>query len=191
MMRQDAILINTCRGPVVDEPAVAKALDERRLWGYGADVYTVEPPPPGHPLIGRDDVILTPHSAAQTEEGLRNMATTIAQEVVGVLTATRRPIRSTTHRSSRRCAAAWGCPPCTTYAARARLFQSRPQIARGCWASVGAVLPPRSPRRCHFPDDLAAVPAGRADDPACATCTVAGILRRALVRKLTNTGGSL
>jgi phosphoglycerate dehydrogenase-like enzyme len=85
MMRPGAILINTSRGPVVDEPAVAQALDGGRLWGYGADVYTEEPPPPGHPLIGRLDVMLTPHSAAQTEEGLRNMATTIAQEVVGVL----------------------------------------------------------------------------------------------------------
>ena len=84
-MRPDSILINTCRGPVVDEVAVAQALDAGRLWGYGADVFTVEPPPPGHPLIGRTDVMLTPHSAAQTEEGLRNMATTIAQEVVGVL----------------------------------------------------------------------------------------------------------
>jgi phosphoglycerate dehydrogenase-like enzyme len=89
LMRRDAILINTCRGPVVDEDAVARALAERRIWGYGADVYEVEPPPPGHPLFGRDDVILTPHSAAQTEEGLRNMATTIAQEVVGVLRGNR------------------------------------------------------------------------------------------------------
>ncbi len=85
LMRPDAILINASRGPVVDEPAVAEALDAGRLWGYGADVFTVEPPPPGHPLIGRRDVLLTPHSAAQTEEALRNMATTIAQEVLGVL----------------------------------------------------------------------------------------------------------
>jgi phosphoglycerate dehydrogenase-like enzyme len=85
LMRRDSILINTCRGPVVDEEAVAQALDSGRLWGYGADVYTVEPPPPGHPLVGRLDVLLTPHSAAQTEEGLRTMATMIAQEVVGVL----------------------------------------------------------------------------------------------------------
>src|SRR5205807_7233274 len=84
-MRPDAILINTCRGPVVDEPAVAEALDERRLWGYGADVYAVEPPPPGHPLIGRPDVLLTPHSAAQTIESLRNMATGVAVDVIGVL----------------------------------------------------------------------------------------------------------
>jgi phosphoglycerate dehydrogenase-like enzyme len=84
-MRKDAILINTCRGPVVDEKAVAAALDSHHLWGYGADVFAVEPPPAGHPLIGRSDVMLTPHSAAQTEEGLRTMATTIAQEVLGVL----------------------------------------------------------------------------------------------------------
>jgi phosphoglycerate dehydrogenase-like enzyme len=85
LMRKDAILINTCRGPVVDEQAVKLALDAGRLWGYGADVYTVEPPPPGHPLIGRPDCILTPHSAAQTEEGLRTMAVTIADEVLAVL----------------------------------------------------------------------------------------------------------
>jgi hypothetical protein len=68
----DAILINTCRGPVVDVPAVARALDAKRLWVYGADVYTVEPPRSGHPLTGRPDVMLTPHSAAQTSESLRN-----------------------------------------------------------------------------------------------------------------------
>ncbi len=84
-MRPDAVLINTCRGPVVDEAAVARALDEKRLWGYGGDVFTVEPPPAGHPLIGRPDVLLTPHSAAQTEEGLRAMAVTIAHEVLAVL----------------------------------------------------------------------------------------------------------
>ncbi|MBX6316749.1 MAG: hydroxyacid dehydrogenase, partial [Isosphaeraceae bacterium] len=69
-MRPDAILVNTCRGPVVDEAAVAEALDAHRLWGYAADVFEVEPPPPDHPLIGRPDCMLTPHSAAQTIESL-------------------------------------------------------------------------------------------------------------------------
>ena len=57
----------------------------KRLWGYGGDVFEDEPPRPDHPLIGRPDVMLTPHSAAQTVEGLRNMATWIAEDVLGVL----------------------------------------------------------------------------------------------------------
>jgi D-3-phosphoglycerate dehydrogenase len=84
-MRPDAILVNTCRGPVVDEAAVAEALDAGRLWGYGADVFDVEPPPADHPLIGRPDCLLTPHSAAQTIESLRNMAVGVATDVLGVL----------------------------------------------------------------------------------------------------------
>jgi phosphoglycerate dehydrogenase-like enzyme len=84
-MHADAILIKTCRGPVVDESAVAEALDSGRLWGYGADVFDIEPPPANHPLIGRPDVMLTPHSAAQTIESLVNMATGVAEDVLGVL----------------------------------------------------------------------------------------------------------
>lgn len=85
-MRPDAILINTCRGPVVDELAVAEALDGSRLFGYGADVFDVEPPPADHPLIWRtDNVMLTPHSAAQTSESLKNMATGVARDVARVL----------------------------------------------------------------------------------------------------------
>ncbi|CAN5600053.1 hypothetical protein BH23PLA1_BH23PLA1_37350 [soil metagenome] len=84
-MQPETILINTCRGPVVDESAVAEALDAGRLWGYGADVFDIEPPPPDHPLVGRPDVMLTPHSAAQTVESLRNMASWVAEDVIGYL----------------------------------------------------------------------------------------------------------
>ncbi len=84
-MKPETILINTCRGPVVDAAAVAEALDAGRLWGYGADVFDVEPPPPDHPLVGRPDVMLTPHSAAQTIESLRNMASWVAEDVIGYL----------------------------------------------------------------------------------------------------------
>lgn len=86
-MKPGAVLINTCRGPVVEEPAVLEALESQRLFGYGADVYTREPPPADHPLIGRADLnlMLTPHSAAQSIESLRNMAEEVAADVVGVL----------------------------------------------------------------------------------------------------------
>lgn len=86
-MPKGAVLLNTCRGPVVDEVAVADALKSGQLFGYGADVYDVEPPPADHPLIGRSDlnVMLTPHSAAQTAESLTNMATEVAVDVIGVL----------------------------------------------------------------------------------------------------------
>jgi D-3-phosphoglycerate dehydrogenase len=86
-IKPGAVLINTCRGPVVDEPAVLEALESGRLFGYAADVFTVEPPPGDHPLIGRSDLnlMLTPHSAAQTVESLTNMANEVAEDVVGVL----------------------------------------------------------------------------------------------------------
>ena len=86
-LKPKAVLINTCRGPVVDEGAVAEALGSKHLFGYAADVYTEEPPPADHPLIGRADlnIILTPHSAAQTVESLTNMATEVAVDLVGVL----------------------------------------------------------------------------------------------------------
>ncbi len=85
LMKPGGYLINTCRGPVVDEYAVAQALDSGQLGGYAADVYDVEPPPADHPLIGRSDCLLTPHSAAQTVEGLINMARGVAEDVIAVL----------------------------------------------------------------------------------------------------------
>jgi phosphoglycerate dehydrogenase-like enzyme len=84
-MRPDAILVNASRGPVVVEAAVVEALDAGRLWGFGADVFDPEPFTADCPLLGRDDVMLTPHSAAQTEEGLSNMARGVAEDVLAVL----------------------------------------------------------------------------------------------------------
>jgi D-3-phosphoglycerate dehydrogenase / 2-oxoglutarate reductase len=86
-MKPGAVLLNTCRGPVTDEVAVLEALEGKRLFGYAADVYTIEPPQADHPLIGRTDlnIMLTPHSAAQSVESLTNMAVEVATDVVGVL----------------------------------------------------------------------------------------------------------
>ena len=68
MMNRGAILINTGRGPLVDEEAVAKALDEGQLMAYGADVMAQEPPQKNHPLFSHPHAFLTPHIAWATRE---------------------------------------------------------------------------------------------------------------------------
>jgi D-3-phosphoglycerate dehydrogenase len=69
-MKPGAILINTARGAVVDNRALAAALDAGRLDGAGIDVFEEEPVPPNHPLVRCEQVVLTPHSADQTPEGM-------------------------------------------------------------------------------------------------------------------------
>ena len=68
LMKPHAVLVNTCRGPVVDEPALYQALKERRLGGAGLDVLVDEPPARDHPLFSLPNVTLTPHSAGPTWE---------------------------------------------------------------------------------------------------------------------------
>jgi len=67
-MKPSAILINTCRGPVVDEVALHKALTSGQIAGAGLDVMVEEPPKPDHPLFALDNVIFTPHMAGPTWE---------------------------------------------------------------------------------------------------------------------------
>jgi D-3-phosphoglycerate dehydrogenase len=69
-MPRGSVLVNVSRGGLIDPDAVAAALDSGRLSGAALDVLDQEPPEPGHPLLGRDDVVLTPHIAyfsARTE----------------------------------------------------------------------------------------------------------------------------
>ena len=69
-MKLGAILINTARGAVVDNWALAAALDAGKLDGAGIDVFDEEPVPADHPLVRCDQVVLTPHNADQTPEGM-------------------------------------------------------------------------------------------------------------------------
>ncbi len=66
LMQPGAILINTCRGPVVDEAALTKALQEKRIRGAGLDVLAQEPPDPANPILQLENVLLTPHTAGVT-----------------------------------------------------------------------------------------------------------------------------
>lgn len=84
-MKPTAYLINTARGPIVDEVALARALDARQIAGAALDVLSQEPPL-GSPLFGRDNVILTPHTSFYSVESLVELQIKAAEEVVRVLT---------------------------------------------------------------------------------------------------------
>ena len=70
LMKRTAVLINTARGPIVNEGALLAALEAQRIAGAGLDVFDVEPLPLGHPLTRLDNVVLTPHCAGVTPEVL-------------------------------------------------------------------------------------------------------------------------
>ena len=92
-MKKTAYVVNTARGPIIDEAALAAALDAGQIAGAALDVMTTEPPT-GSPLIGHPKVIITPHTSFYSEESLVELQTKAAQEVVAVLSgkAPRNPV---------------------------------------------------------------------------------------------------
>jgi D-3-phosphoglycerate dehydrogenase len=71
-MKPTAYLVNTARGPIVDEAALLETLQQRKIAGAGIDVFSVEPLPVDHPFRKLDNIVLTPHLGYVTEEGFRN-----------------------------------------------------------------------------------------------------------------------
>jgi D-3-phosphoglycerate dehydrogenase / 2-oxoglutarate reductase len=67
MMKPSALIINTARGPIIDEKALIKALQEKWIAGAGLDVFEQEPTDPANPLLAMDNVVVEPHTAGQSD----------------------------------------------------------------------------------------------------------------------------
>jgi phosphoglycerate dehydrogenase-like enzyme len=84
LMKPTAVLINTSRGEVLDAAALAAAIRGGKLAGAALDVFDPEPPGPDYPLLGLDNVLLTPHMAARTHTAMENMSW-VVRDVAAVL----------------------------------------------------------------------------------------------------------
>jgi len=85
LMKTDAFLVNSSRGGIVDEAALYDCLVQDKIAGAALDVFSQEPPPADHPLLGLDNFIATPHVGGMTAEAMRRMAITVAEEILRVL----------------------------------------------------------------------------------------------------------
>lgn len=88
-MKPGAVIVNTSRGGIIDEPALAEALKAGTIGGAGIDVFEAEPPPADHPLFGLDNVVLAPHVAGVTEASMKHMALHCAQVIETILSGER------------------------------------------------------------------------------------------------------
>jgi D-3-phosphoglycerate dehydrogenase / 2-oxoglutarate reductase len=84
-MKKGAYIVNTARGPLIDEPALIAALDSGQIGGAGLDVVASEPLAKDSPLLGRDNVIISPHTAFYSIEALNELQTKCATDVARVL----------------------------------------------------------------------------------------------------------
>ena len=83
LMKKNAILLNTARGPVVDSEALAAALNEERIAGAGIDVFEMEPPVPmDHPLMHSKHTVVTPHVAFASHEALFTRAQIVSENIL-------------------------------------------------------------------------------------------------------------
>lgn len=90
-MKPSAFIVNTSRGPLIDQAALLAALAEGRIAGAGIDVYDQEPLPPGHPLLAAPNTVLTPHLGYVTEENYRAYFTGAVEAIEGYLAG--KPVR--------------------------------------------------------------------------------------------------
>jgi D-3-phosphoglycerate dehydrogenase len=91
LMKPTAYLVNTSRGSLVDEMALARVLAEGHLAGAALDVFDPEPPPPDHPLLRMTHVVVTPHTASYTDLGYQGMGLGAVEQTLQVLRGERPP----------------------------------------------------------------------------------------------------
>jgi D-3-phosphoglycerate dehydrogenase len=84
--RPNLLVVNDSRGEVLDEYALADAIRDKKIAGAAVDVYAVEPPPKDHPLFGLDNVVLTPHLGASTDEAQTAVSVEACKAIVAYLT---------------------------------------------------------------------------------------------------------
>jgi len=89
IMKKDAIILNTCRGKVIDEKSLYKALESNIIAGAGVDVLEKEPPDTDNPLLSCENIIVTPHTAWYTEDSIERLKNLGMDEVVRVLNGKR------------------------------------------------------------------------------------------------------
>jgi phosphoglycerate dehydrogenase-like enzyme len=81
LMKKTSYLINTSRGPIVDEKALIAALQSKSIAGAGLDVFDVEPLPLDHPFRKMDNVVITPHLGYVSEQNYRKYFTDIVEDI--------------------------------------------------------------------------------------------------------------
>ncbi len=85
LVKQGARLLNVARGGVIDEQALVDAIDEGRVAGAAIDVFEEEPPPPDHPFLRHDKIVVTPHLGASTHEAQVNVAVDVAEQILAYM----------------------------------------------------------------------------------------------------------
>jgi phosphoglycerate dehydrogenase-like enzyme len=95
LMKPTAYLINTSRGPIVDEAAMLKALREKKIGGAGLDVFDIEPLPKDHPLRKLDNVVLTPHLGYVALKNYQNYFAGVVEDIRGFIDG--KPVRVMTN----------------------------------------------------------------------------------------------
>jgi phosphoglycerate dehydrogenase-like enzyme len=91
LMKPTAYIINTSRGPIIEEAALLAALRDKKIAGAGLDVFDVEPLPPDHPLRKMDNVVITPHLGYVSEQNYRHYFAGVAEDIRGFLDG--KPVR--------------------------------------------------------------------------------------------------